>query len=372
MNTLIGIINSSTEFSDFQSLLKTRSDYMLPFAGRYRLVDFTLSNLSFHGLAKVLLCAGKNIRSTLDHVGNGKSWGMDKRTDGLMINPMGINEYGAKLSEIATYYDSLKYFEESKQKDVYVANPMFLSRINITKAYNIFLENDYDVMFLYRKQNDVSGQYLNCKKIIFDENGKVINIGKNLGTEDIFNMYIENLFIKKEIFIKLVKEGVEKGDAYTLAEAIMNQKDCLNIGTLELFRHVEYIRDLPSFYKANMNLLNIGIYYDLLVSGGGILTKSKDAPSTLYLPGNQTKNSIIANGCIIEGEVENSILFRGVKVGKNSIIKNSIIFENTVIEEDSIVVNSILDKNVIIKSKVFVQGTQNNPYVVEKNKVIER
>lgn len=371
MKNCIGIIYSGNERKDYGTLTKGRPDYMLPFGSRYRTIDFTLSNFSEHGLTKVLLFGGKNIRSTLDHVGNGKNWGLDKRSDGLMINPPVVREMGVVDTEIVTYFNSLRFFEDADHEYVYIANPMVLARIDITKAYEEFLENEYDVMFIYRKQEDEGGDYLNSKKIILDEYGNIINIGLNLGTENLFNMYAENMFIKKELFMQLVKEGLEIGNADTLIQAIFNNKRRLKIGGLELFRHVEFIRDLKSYYKANTNLLNYGIYADLLLAGAGVKTKSKDEPSTLYLEGNAVSNSIVANGCIIEGDVQNSVIFRGAIIGKNAIVKNSIIYQKAVIEDNAIVINSILDKNVVVKEGVFVQGTKNNPYVVEKNAVVE-
>lgn len=371
MDNCIGVINVTPGVKDYSTLTKTRPEYMLPFASRYRIVDFALSNLAQHDIKKVILYAGKNIRSTFDHVGNGKNWGLDLRHDGLMINPPNYNTE-QENTEISTYYESLKFYEDASQENVFICNPMVLTRLDITKAYTDYLENKYDVLLLYRKQEDKDGQYLNAQKIIIDQDGNVENIGKNLGTENIFNFYIENMFIRKDLFIKIVKSSLEKGDARTLIQAITNRKKELKIGTLEVFRHVEYIRDLNSFYKANMNLLNIGIFTDLLSNGNGILTKAKDEPSTLYVEGNRTTNSIVANGCIIEGEVENSIIFRGVKIGKNAIVKNSIIFQKAVIEDGAIVVNSIVDKNAVIREGVFVQGSYNNPYVVEKNKSVER
>lgn len=373
MNECIGIIKSvKSQEKNYNNLTKTRPDYMLPFGGRYRVVDFTLSNFSEHGLSKVLMFAGRNIRSTLDHVGNGKNWGLDKRYDGLMINPPSYVGHGDSASEIQTYFDALRFFEDASQENIYIADPMIVSRIDITKAYHEFLNNEYDVMFLYRKQKDSDYEYLNSRKLVFDENNKPINIGVNLGTESIFNMYVENMFIKKELFMKLVKESIEKGDADDLLKAIFNNKDKLKIGTLELFRHVEYIRDLNSYFKSNLDLLNPGIYADLLLTGEGIRTKSKDEPSTLYMEGNKVNNSLLANGCIINGEVENSIVFRGVKIGKNAIVKNSLIFQKAVIEDNAVIINAIIDKNACIKEGVFVQGTSNNPYVVEKNMVVEK
>lgn len=373
MNNCIGIIKSNHSSSNkYNGLTNARPDYMLPFGGRYRAIDFTLSNFSQYGLSKVLVFAGANIRSTLDHVGNGKNWGMDKRYDGLLINPPNYGQIGREDTEIYSYYNALKFFDDAKQENVYICNPMVIARIDIKRAYKEFVDNDYDVMFLYKKQDDREGEFFKTRKIIFDRNNNPINIGMHLGTEHTFNMYVENMFIKKDVFKKIVKEALEEGSSDNLVQAISNNKEKLNIGVLEISRHVEYIRDTISFYRANMNLLDQDIYYDLLLAGEGIRTKSKDEPSTLYLDGNNTFNSLVANGCIIEGEVENSILFRGVKIGKNAIVKNSVIFQKAEIEDNAVIINSIIDKNTVIKEGVFVQGALNNPYVVEKNMVIEK
>lgn len=372
MKNLVGLIKSGNNTNQYQSLLNTRPDYMLPFGARYRLIDTTLSNLHEHGITKVLLHGGSKIRSTLDHVGNGAHWEMDKREDGLVITTPSIEEIESNNRRMLSYYESLTFFDEPYIETIYIANPMVISRINLTKAYEKFQEQNYDAMFLYRMQEDYTGRYLNARKIIFDSEGKVENIGVNLGTENIIPLFMDHIFIKKDVFMKIVKNSLEKDSAKSLSQAIMNYKDELNIGAYEVNSHVEYIRDLQSFYTANLNLLNEGIYADLFLLGSGILTKNKDEPSTLYKEGNKVSNSIIANGSIIEGEVTDSVLFRQVKIGKNAIVKNSIIFQGAVIEEGAIVVNSILDKNAVIKKNVFVQGTQNNPYVVPKNKVLEK
>lgn len=372
MKKLVGLIKAGYNQKEYQALLNTRPDYMLPFGARYRLIDTTLSNFNEHGISKVLLHGGAYIRSTLDHIGNGTHWEMDKREDGLVITTPSLEELESNNARMYAYYDSLTFFDEDEIETIYIANPMVISRINITDAYKKFKENNYDAMFLYRPQEDYSGRYLNARKIIFDKDGNVSNIGLNLGTENVINLFMDHIFIKKDKFISIVKDAVEKDSARSLSQAIMNNKNDLNIGAYEIKSHVEYIRDLQSFYIANLNLLNEGIYADLFLLGSGILTKNKDEPSTMYKEGNKVSNSIIANGCIIQGEVTDSLLFRQVKIGKNAIVKNSIIFQGAVIEDNAIVVNSIVDKNVTIKNSVFVQGTRNNPYVVPKNKVLEK
>lgn len=372
MKNCIGIVKSPDLLANNYSILtKNRPDYMLPYGGRYRVVDFTLSNLSEHGIEKVLVYAGLNIRSTLDHIASGKNWGLDRRVDGLMINPPGYDRFGNTESQLMTLYNSLRFFKDARQEYVYLTNPMVITRIDITKAYKEFIDNDYDVMFLYRSQKDLEGDFINARNLIMDEDGELKNVGLHLGTEDVFNMFVENMFIKKDVFIDVVTKGIERGNATTLIDAIFSEPN-LKLGTLEIFRHVEYIRDLISFYKSNLNLLNYGIYADLMLAGEGIRTKTKDEPSSLYLEDNKASNSIVANGCIINGEVENSVVFRGAKIGKGAIIKNSIIFQKAVIEENAVVINAVVDKNAVIKEGVFVQGSSNNPYVVEKNMVVEK
>lgn len=372
MNTLMGMIKSAFDTSPYGALLDSRPDYMLPFGARYRVIDIMLSNFSAHGVSKVLLHGGQNIRSTLDHVGNGRHWEMDKRTDGLVITSPSEDELRSMNRRISSYYNSLTFFNQSSKTDIYIANPMVLSKVNITESYDKFKENDYDVMFMYRKQEDPTGRYLNARKIIFDENGEIVNIGLNLGTEEDFNLFMDHIIIKKEVFSNIITDAYEKDSAVTLSQSVLNNKEKLKIGTYEVKSHVEYIRDLNSFYTANLNLLDQGIYTDLFLMGAGILTKNKDEPSTLYERGSEVTNCVVANGCIIEGQVKDSVLFRGVRVGKNAIVKNSVIFQGTVIEDGAIVVNSVVDKYATIKENVFVQGTTNNPYVVKKNQVLEK
>lgn len=372
MKNLAGIIKSGFDNKSYAGLLKNRPDYMLPFGSRYRIVDACLSNFNEYGIYKVLLQGDKNIKSTLDHVSNGEHWDMDLREDGLAISVPGPGEYNSNNRRMYSYYSSISFINEEFIDNIYIANPMVVSRINIESVYEDFMENDYDVMFLYRKQEDHEGKYINSRKVIFDEDGEVQNIGVNLGTDPIFNLFMDHILIKKKVYIDLVTDALERDNAYTLTQAIMNNKEKLNIGSYEIINHVEYIKDLNSFYDANINLLNEGIYTDLFLMGSGILTKNKDEPSTFYGEGNYVKNSLVANGSFIFGSVENSILFRQVNIDKNAQVKDSIIFQGAIIEEGAYVENAILDKNVIIRSGVRLIGDKHNPIVVEKNKILEK
>lgn len=372
MEKCIGIINSGVKKSTFGSLADTRPDYMLPYAGRYRIIDFSLSTMTFHNISNVVVYGGKHIRSTLDHLGIGQPWELNRRRNGLVVFPPVYDSELVVPTDIASYFKTLPFFEYSNLKNIYLDDPMTIIKMELDEAYEMFVEQDLDVLFFYKRQKDTEGKYINARKLIIDSDGKLVNIGQNLGTQDEFDLYLGKLFIKKDVFMDLVKEAVEKSNALTIRQAIINNKEKLKIGTYGVDGHVEVIRDLTSYYEANMNLLNKDIYHELFYDKHLIFTKSKDEPSTLYKESSRVKNSLIANGCIIEGQVENSILFRGVKVGANSIIRNSIIIQKTEIGNDAVVVNVISDKYGRVENEVTVVGNAKQPYVIKKGLTIRK
>ncbi|MCI6157294.1 MAG: glucose-1-phosphate adenylyltransferase subunit GlgD [Peptoniphilaceae bacterium] len=372
MKNCSGIIITPQNYEAYGGLTKTRPDYMIPFAGRYRLIDFALSSMSNFSLYRVMLYAGDNVRSTLDHIGDGKSWELNRRNNGLFINPSSYDSLTHTKSEIQTYFDSISYYENSPAQHIHIINPMTIAKPNLDDAYAEFTDHDYDVMLFYKNVKDNEGNYNGMRKIIFDDNGDLINVGINLSTCPEFPLYIDRMFIKKKVFIELVKNSIEMGNARTLIQAISNHRSVLHIGAYEIKNHIEVIHSIESYYQASMNLLNQDNYNELFFADGLVYTKSKDEPSTLYYESAKVQNSLIANGCIIEGQVENSILFRGVHIKKNAIVRNCVLNEKTVVEENAVVANVITDKNVCIMNSVAIAGAYTHPYMIEKNETVTR
>ncbi len=371
MDNCLGLIIGDGD-KNFGALCKNRPVFMLPFGGRYRLIDFTLSNMVNHGIKTVAVYTGDKVRSTMDHLGNGKPWDLNRRFSGLFIFPPAHNEdIRSGKGDIAEFYSTLSFFEESREENILLINPNYLGTVNLDDAYKHFIETEADVTVLYKKQVDPWGEYINCDKLHLDSSGGVVAMGLNLATEKEFNMYIGMLIIKKKVFFEIIKASTEKGDASFLLQAIMGNKDKYKINTFEFPGHIENIRNIKAYYDANMNLLNKTIAHELFFERGTVFTKAKDEPSTLYTDTSAVKNSLVANGCIIEGTVENSIVFRGVHVGKGAVVKNSILMQKCEIKENAIVVNTIIDKYSIIHENVRIAGSSVMPYIVEKNQEIK-
>lgn len=372
MQSCIGIIAQQNMEENFGELCNSRSVSMLPFGCRYRLVDFTISNMVNYGIKTVAIYTGKKIRSTMDHLGNGQPWDLNRRFQGLFLFPPVTSEdHTYKFGEIAEFLSTENFYNHTKEKYILFSRSNVLAKPNLDKAFEKFQENDSDITLFYYKVKDENREYLNVDKLHLDEEGKLINIGMNLGTEVEFNMYLGMFFIKKETFIDLIKTTVERGNATSIENAININRDNLNISTFEYKGIMENIRDIRSYYQANLKLNDEDFYDKLFLIDGKVFTKTKDEPSTLYLSDAQVYNSTIANGCIINGEVEDSVVFRGVTIEKGAIVKNSIIMQKSHIKSDAIIVNSILDKNVVIDSGVTIAGNKAQPYIVAKNQRVK-
>ncbi|WP_311491686.1 glucose-1-phosphate adenylyltransferase subunit GlgD [uncultured Anaerococcus sp.] len=357
--------------TNYGPLCKVRPDYMLPFGGRYRIIDFALSNLANYDINRVILYAGGKLRSALDHVGNGKSWELNRRNGGLMINPIGLDGKGSK-SEIETYYDTIVYFQEHDFEYVYVKNPMYIVKEDISDAIEKLKEENLDCLILSNKVVDKDGEYLNQSIINSDEDGKPSGVGLNLGITDTVDLFLGSLLMKKESFLSVLRHAMQENVYNSLLSAIFAYPGNINIDFYRQDKEFEIIKDFNSFYEVNMRLLNQETFDKLFYEDGLVYTKSKDEPSTSYTKNANVKNSLIANGGIIEGEVENSIIFRGAKIGKGAIIRNSIIFQDSVIGDGAILNFVITDKGTEIGHDVRLFGNRANPYVTSKNESLDQ
>lgn len=372
MSKIVSLVHSS-DFNElnYGQLCKVRADYMLPFGGRYRIIDFALSNLAKHDINRVILFAGNKLRSTLDHVGNGKSWELNRRSGGLMINPVGLS--GKKIrSEVETYYDAIVYFLENEFDYIYIKNPMYIIKDDISDAVEKMNEEDLDCLIFSNKTLDTDGEYLNQAIINSDEEGKPTEVGINLGITDEVDLFLGSILMKKDAFLKVLRNAVQENSSSSMLSAIFAYPGDLNIDFYRQDREFEIIKDINSFYEVNMRLLNQETFDKLFYDDGLVYTKSKDEPSTSYTKDSKVRNSLIANGGIIEGEVENSIVFRGAKIGKGAIIRNSIIFQDSVIGDGAILNFVITDKGTEIGHDVRIFGNRNHPYVTGKNENLEQ
>lgn len=364
-NVLALIYSSEFDESNYDSLCQIRPDYMLPFGSRYRVIDFTLSNISNYNITSAILYGGYNLRSTLDHIGDGRSWELNRRRGGLLINPPVFNKYGLG-NEIETYYNTLRFFEYNKREYVYITNPMYITKVDISDAYEKIKSENLDCLVFSKRTKDDSGFYLNRRIILTDDEDQPTNVGTNLGLDDEFDLFTGSILMRKKVFIDLIRYSIQNNNSDNILEAIFDYPKDLNIGIYRSEKNLQVIMDTLSYYQTNRRLLERDYFNELFYENGLVYTKSKDEPSAEYLGDAKVSNSLVANGAIIEGEVDNSIIFRGVKIKKGAVVKNSIIFQDTEVGEGSILNYVITDKDTIIGDHIHLFGNRIHPFLTDK------
>ena len=324
------IIDGTTRFNSLQSLLKQRCVAALPFAGRYRLIDFALSNATNSGITNVAIFPDGDYYSLSEHVQSGKSWGLDRKVDGLSLLPpkreVAVASSSLTFSRMREY---IEYFLKSRQKYVIVYHANIVTTIELEAVIKSHIELEADVTQVYYR-----------------------------------NKPIEIFLVSREYLIDLILRH-DVSPYQTMIQLVeMNEGIKLN-----RYRHGSYTRtinSLLSYYRSNLDILNPEHGFQVFLRERPVLTKTNDEVPTFYTKQANVSNSLVANGCIIEGKVENSIIFRGVTIKSGAIVRNSVVLPKTFIAENSIVEQTVTDKFVRIDDEAWIQGQEYAPIVLEK------
>ncbi|MGB3366970.1 MAG: glucose-1-phosphate adenylyltransferase subunit GlgD [Acidaminobacteraceae bacterium] len=374
VNELMGIINLSESDDMLKELADHRPIAAVPFGGRYRIIDFQLSNMVNSGIEMVSVITKHKFRSLQDHVGSGKSWNLDRKRDGLfMLHPMvDYNEPIIRFGDIQTFKNNANFIKRSRQEYVILSKSYMVTNLDYKKAFEFHKDSGSDITMICKHISDAksSPEYLGLDMLNCNSDDSVESIGRNFGKVDEFCLSLEMYIMKKDLLVDIIIDSYEKGDSDFLKEAVMKVIPNLNVNSYRHNGELFCMNSVQSYFKSSMKLLDRSVFNDIFKAHGKIHTKVKDEPSSLYKDTSCVTNSILANGSIIEGTVENSIIFRGVHIKKGSIVRNSIIMRGCVIGETANLNYVIADKNVIISDKKTLMGDENVPYVIKKNQII--
>ncbi len=229
------------------------------------------------------------------------------------------------------------------------------------------IESNCDITMVYKKVEDANKNFYSCEVLNIDEQGNVLSVGKNIANKEKANIGMSIYIMKKEFLIDIINECVSIGRYRKVKSYIYNSLDKIKVGSYEFNGYLACLNSLKSYYKASMDLLDNKINKELFSKERPIYTKTNDEVPAKYSNECVVKNSIIANGCLIEGTVENSILFRRVQISKGAVLKNCIILQNCIIGENAKLYNIVTDKYVEIGKDKELKGDITIPLVVEKN-----
>jgi len=364
----VGIVFSNIHDNNVPELARIRTLGSIPFAGRYRLIDFPLSNMVNSGIDTVGIITKNNYQSLMDHVGSGKDWDLARKDGGLIFLPPFSDLENDSL--YTTRLDALKgitsFIFRADEEYVVMTDCDTICRINYNDVIEHHIKSHADITLVYKKltSNDIiDDSALTDFTLDGDRITNISYLSEPKSTT--MNVFINVFVMKKSLLQNIVMDSISHNRHHFMTEIVANNLKSMKIMGYEHKGYYMGITSLLAYYKSNMSILNEENRHELF-GDRSVLTKIRDSAPTTYGNSAIVKNSMIADGCSIEGEVENSIIFRNVKIARGAVVKNSIVMQDSVIGEKSSINCMILDKNVVIRDKKVLSGTENHPFYIGK------
>jgi glucose-1-phosphate adenylyltransferase len=372
MIDIMGIINLNEADEYLGELSRSRSLASIPFAGRYRLIDFVLSNMVNSEISNVGIFIQHKYRSLVDHLRSGKDWDLARKRDGLFVLPPAYTKTPMQMhrGDVENLYSNLDYIHQSRQKYVVIAGANIVANLDYREVLDFHKSSRADITALYTKANCGTHDCARSNILEVGPNNRIFGMREFKDSGGYQNMSMEIFIMDKNLLMELVNNCIAYGDYDFVKHCIIKNVSKLKVCGFHHQGYVARISSLQSYFKHSMELLSPHIWKELFFKSGLIYTKVKDEPPAKYIHETEVTNSLIASGCYIEGKVENSILFRGVKVHKGAYIKNSVIMQKGNIGPGVMLENVICDKDVYITGNKQLKGESSYPLVIKKGRVI--
>ena len=246
--------------------------------------------------------------------------------------------------------------------------------IDISEVFKQHMASGSDITVVYKSIEDDDFGFERCNTVNINEYGKVVTFGKNIkkSETDLTKKKIstEIYIVKKELLVDMITDAITTGQNIFLTDVLHNAVNKYKVMAFEFKGYLKNINTIEGYFAASMDMLDEEHIKEVFFQDNRIKTKVKDETPTYYSDDCNVTNSLIANGCKIEGTVINSIIFRRVNVAKGTIIKDSIIMQNTDIRENCTLENVILDKQVLLTEGTELKGSPKNPVVVGKGSIL--
>ena len=371
----MGLIFPNSFDAHVARMVKLRAMASLPFAGRYRLVDFVLSSMSNCGIDNIYVLPNRNYLSLMDHLGTGREWDLARKNGGLHIFPP-FAESGNQVApgRVGSLANILRVLKDSDEKYVFMADTNMAINFDFNAMLDEHIATGADVTMAYHEhalpESALSNADVN-KDLYYAfeiDGGRITDIKIN-ATEGVQNLSLNYIVMERELMIKLVTEAFSRGLPHFIRDVLWAQRNELNLHAYKFDGYVSRVWSITSYFEENMKLLD-DENLDALFAGNTIYTKVRDDNPTRYIAGAKAANIMAADGCVIEGEVENSILFRGVKIAKGAKVSNCILMQDTVVEEGANLEYIITDKNVTVSAGKEMKGTDTYPVYIDKHSVV--
>ena len=366
----IGIILAGGKRNSLGVLTKQRNVAAMPIGGSYRAIDFALSNLSNSGIKKVPVISQYSARSLADHIGSSKWWDFGRKKTGLFLfTPTMLNQetYGFR-GTADSIFQNIDFLKKSNEPYVVITSGEQIYKMDYEKIIKYHEQRNADITIAYKDMNTYNVEDYGV--IGLDENKQMIDFEEKPLNPQFTTVSLGVYVMSRELLIKLLEQLEVEGRYNLVSDIIIRYRKKLKIYGYHFEGYWRRIRDINEFYRINMDFLTPEVRNLFFNTYPYIYTKAKDEPPTKFNVQAKVLNSIVSGGDIINGQVENSVLFRKVFIGEGTKVKDSIIMEGATIGKGCIIENAILDKQVFVSDGQKVIGTKDNIILLEKRNIV--
>ena len=363
----VGILFSGINENSVHELTKERTMASVPFGCRYRLIDFTLSNLVNAGITHVGLITHYNYQSLMDHIGTGKDWDLARRHGGIQLLPPFVTAFSGGGGELwSTWLEALvgvRDFIFDCREDLFVLSDCdSVCNLDLDAMIQKHASSGAEVTLAVKSSYLTDGTP-NLTVVDSSPDGRILDMTDSLGRPGGYaDVSLKLVVAGKRFITEAINGAISRGYSDLIKYIVMRTK---NGGYDSYFAR---ITDLTEYFRCSMDLLDPDIRRSIFgVRNRPVLTKVRNSAPSTYVNGSVVRNSLIADGCVIEGTVENSIIFRGVKIGKNTHVKNCILMQDTITGSNVYLNCVVTDKNAVIRDGRVLSGHETLPFFIGKN-----
>lgn len=368
MSNVLGLIFANMHEQCLPELTKARAMASVPFGCKYRLIDFPLSSMVNSGITQVGIITKQNYYSLMTHLGMGSEWDLARKNGGLHILPPYGREAAAKMyrGRLEALAGVAEFITESKAEYVVMADSNVIANIDLRPIVDFHEKNEADITCVYGTGN-FSEERAEMQTILYvDAKNTVYDVLARPSISGEMNVAL-NIYVMKRKFLEGIIRDSEPRALYSFETDILQHKlrDFKVLG-YKYDKYFEIIDSMKTYFKATMDIMNRDISREVFSLDTPIYTRVRDVAPAKYGIDCKVTGSVIADGCIIDGVVENSVLFRGVKVKKGAVVKNAIVMQDCVIDENASFTDAISDKDVTIGKGRSITGSADYPVYISK------
>lgn len=367
MGNVLGLVFANMHDTTLGDMTKNRTMGSVMFGGRYRLIDFPLSNMVNSGISEVGVITKSNYQSLLDHLGSAREWDLARKKGGLYIlPPFGNVESTLYRGRIEALYGAMSFIKHSRAKYVILSDCDVVTNIDYKPIVAAHIESGADITAVAHTGVYSSDDIKTSTVFNVDADKNVTSVHINPDISGTCTTSLNVFVMSMDFLIETVNDAMARGNVSFERNILQEKCRELKIKIYEYDNYFSKLNSPESYFKSNMALLEPENARKLFVPKRSIYTKVSDNAPVKYDLDSKVSNSLIADGCIIEGEVENSVLFRGVKVGKGAKVKNCILMQGTVVGDNAELNYLITDKNVSICENHILTSSPQYPMYVGK------